>query len=488
MGGSKTTVRIVSAVAAFLLTLGAVELVLIGVDYQYRPLRIEDRRVLQLFKSNPNDARVTHAFEDDNFVFDPALIWRPKPGKGPFNEQGFRGPVLNPKKAGGERRVFAVGDSNTLGWSGPGGGNWPGELQTLLGEPGKPFLVVNAGVYGYSSYQGARRFKEILTYQPDLALVSFGSNDAHPVAVTDADFAQTIYGPKAPALAMFRLGQLFLAARESLSISLYPTRSPRVPLPDYDANLEWMVRQAKERGIGCVLMTRPYIGETSDPNLWKSRAAEYRLHTIAVAKREKAALVDLYAWFKDRDAYFADESHFQPEGHRLAALIIAREIAPLLDSLADSPRPESGDRLPDRLFLTLGEPECRSSLGVGFSGDEHGVEGGFVWNEGPVSRLMLSLSPAQGPYTLTIDAACFPPLDPLVVSLSLNGKGIGRLQFGRERTRKSLSISAGSLAWGPNSLLLGYSRVGRPVDFDRDSKDKRDLALQFFSVSVAPAI
>ncbi len=488
MGVFRATLKILTAMSATLLTLAAVEALLIAFDYHYRPLHIESReKVLQDFKSNPNDARVAHAFEDQSFVFDPALIWRPKKGAEPFNQQGFRGPAMGLPKATGEKRVFAVGDSNTLGWAGSHGANWPEDLQVMLGEPGKPFLVVNAGVYGYSSYQGLRRFEEVLTYQPDLVLVSFGSNDAHPVSVTDDGFVNAVLGAKAPTLSRFRLGQLFLSAWESLGLSQAPIRTARVPLADYDANLRAIARLSRSRGIGCVLLTRPYVGASTDPALWKSRAPDYRSHTIQVARDEGVPLVDLYKWFENRDAYFADESHFRPEGHRLAAAILRRELSPLFDKLANPASVKPIDPLPDRVALTLGEGESRPSLGSGFSGDERNERGGFVWNEGPTSLLMVSINASQEPYSLTIEAACFPPLEPVGIDVSVNGREMGRLRFGRLRIRRSLSLPPGVLGWGPNSVLFRYSQVGRPKAYDRHSMDERELALQFFAISVAPA-
>lgn len=41
--------------------------------------------------------------------------------------------------------------------------------------------MLNAGVAGYSSYQGLLRFKqEVARYEPDLIFVSFGFNDLPP--------------------------------------------------------------------------------------------------------------------------------------------------------------------------------------------------------------------------------------------------------------------------------------------------------------------
>jgi hypothetical protein len=99
----------VGAPASLLIVEGLLRLV----GYSYTPLKIE------VIKKN--EWRPYHAFQDKNFVYDPALIWRPKIGLSIFNSQGYRGRELAPTKGARELRIFAFGDSNTLGWRGPAG-------------------------------------------------------------------------------------------------------------------------------------------------------------------------------------------------------------------------------------------------------------------------------------------------------------------------------------------------------------------------------
>ncbi|MCX6355267.1 MAG: hypothetical protein NTZ78_10245 [Candidatus Aureabacteria bacterium] len=89
---------------------------MIIIDYNYSPLHI------QVLKKN--ERRDYHSFNDDYFTYDPYLFWRPRSGFSIFNSQGFRGKEL-PTVKGDEYRIFAFGDSNTLGWRGKNGPNWP---------------------------------------------------------------------------------------------------------------------------------------------------------------------------------------------------------------------------------------------------------------------------------------------------------------------------------------------------------------------------
>ena len=93
-------------------------------------------------------------------------------------------------------RIICYGDSNT---DGPlEGGAWPAALAEILGiriEHGRrdAYEVLNAGVTGYSSYQGLRRLEqEIDLYHPDVVLVSFGWNDASTsISTEDKAFADS---------------------------------------------------------------------------------------------------------------------------------------------------------------------------------------------------------------------------------------------------------------------------------------------------------
>ena len=120
--------KVLLSLAAALLTLAVCEGVLWIVGYEYSPLAIEAEQTV-------SDWRMYHAFGDDCFRYDPKLFWRPKPYRSVFNAQGFRGRALEKEKLPGEYRIFAVGDSNTLGWDPndtdkrKNGANWPEFLE-----------------------------------------------------------------------------------------------------------------------------------------------------------------------------------------------------------------------------------------------------------------------------------------------------------------------------------------------------------------------
>jgi lysophospholipase L1-like esterase len=304
--------------------------------YSYTPLRIE--------VSRKNDWRYHHAFRDKHFVYDPVLIWRPKIGSATFNSQGYRGREVAPTKGGKELRIFAFGDSNTLGWSGPTGSNWPGYLQQLFDRTTASVTVVNAGVYGYTSFQGLHHFQDALRLEPDIALISFGANDAHLVTISDSEFVnRPVWRRIDFLLAQAKLGQLIHA-----SVDRFSRRQDRlvrrVSLADYTRYLEQMVSLGKTNGIRVVLLTRPFTGSSPDPSWWKNTAPAYNRATIEVGTRTGVPVIDAYAYFEKYPEYFADESHFTEAGHRRMADLVLEQIEPLPIVRTSLRNQETGDR------------------------------------------------------------------------------------------------------------------------------------------------
>ena len=328
---SRKSARVIVAIVAVVIAIAATEGVLRAIGYHYSPVKIGT--------GVAGDFREEHAFNDRHLVYDPDLIWRPLSGQfSPFNPQGFRGlPVQMPKPAG-LTRIFALGDSNTFGWDVDEGVNWPAQLHGLLGAGGKPVEVINAGVWGYTSYQGLARFKELLQFSPDIVLVSFGGNDAHQVRVTDADYVRghDRIDRMTRSTRNLRVAQLAVAGWDLVGVAAAQSKSlvARVSLDDYRANLKEMIALGKARGITVVLLTRPFIGESNDPASWKTYAPQYNAATIEIASEAHVPLIDVYAAFHTREKLFDDESHFGVEGHREGARMIADALVPVLQSRA----------------------------------------------------------------------------------------------------------------------------------------------------------
>jgi lysophospholipase L1-like esterase len=320
------TIRAAVIVGALLVAGTLTEFVLRAAGYQYSPIKIG---------TNINsDFREQHAFHDRNLVYDPDLIWRPFSGQfSPFNPQGFRGPTIDKEKPPGTYRIVAIGDSNTFGWDVDEGANWPAQLQDRFAASKPGTQVINAGVWGYTSYQGLQRFKEMLAFHPDLVLVSFGANDAHPVAVPDAEYVRSHDRIEqiTRASRKLRLAQLAVAGWDRAQMMTGGrTLGPRVSLDDYRAHLRDMIRDGDRAGVRVVLLTRPYVGTSTDPASWKTLAPAYRAATIEAGRESNVAVIDVYEAFKDKPDVFDDEAHFGVAGHRMAAALLHDELTKLI--------------------------------------------------------------------------------------------------------------------------------------------------------------
>src|SRR5437667_10231865 len=74
------------------------------------------------------DWRNAHITADKFRQPDPLLWWRPRNGP-PYNEQGFKGPVVAIPKPANTLRILVYGDSNTEGLPED---SWPSRLQSEL--------------------------------------------------------------------------------------------------------------------------------------------------------------------------------------------------------------------------------------------------------------------------------------------------------------------------------------------------------------------
>lgn len=322
----KQNLQIICFVSVSLfITMFFFEIFLRAINYNYSPLRIE---VL-----NHGDWRYYHAFEDHHFVYDPYLIWRPKQNYSVFNSQGYRGKELAINKEQGEFRIFAIGDSNTLGWDRVNGPNWPAYLEELLMGLDKRYVVINAGVWDYSSFQGLRRFKEVIAFSPDMVLISFGGNDALRVPISDVEFMEKKFLRRLQLdkyLVKLKIGQLTISFYDKFLSKKNNRLVARVSLEEYKDNLNEIIEIAHERGIEVILLTRPFIGESSD-KFWKKFASYYGHAAEEVAELNRISLIDICSYSLGKKEYFTDEAHFTEAGHRYAAKIIYEYIAPIVE-------------------------------------------------------------------------------------------------------------------------------------------------------------
>ncbi|MBU1627292.1 hypothetical protein KKB18_07985 [bacterium] len=99
-----------------------------------------------------------------------------------FNSHGFRGNEIELVKQDGKKRIICAGDSSTLGYMVNIEDSYPAILEKLLSENGKSnnFEIINAGVLGYTSYQGLKYYEmHLRKLHPDILVFSYGYNDSY---------------------------------------------------------------------------------------------------------------------------------------------------------------------------------------------------------------------------------------------------------------------------------------------------------------------
>lgn len=330
------------AVGSLALALGAFEAYLRATGFEFH---LYPTTVQMDAHGVPTSDMLGSDLSGENLIFrgiyraDEQLGWSPVPGYGQpgqeplINARGFRGPALELEKAAGVRRVACLGDSCTF----IGAVTYP----ELLGrELGAGFEVINAGVSGYSSYQGLALLRErVLELEPDWVTAYFGWND-HWLARTVPD-AEVLTNQPAWRRALEPLRVVQWASRR-----LYARRTDgalRVSLEEYRANLTALVHTARSHGARAVLLTAPWnVGEAGHRFLRENgntdlalpdlhalhRAYNQAVRDVAAAK--DALLVDLARLFasagKD-ELFWSDGIHPNGHGYQVVATALARAIA-----------------------------------------------------------------------------------------------------------------------------------------------------------------
>jgi len=287
-----------------------------------------------------DDWRGHHLFGTDDFIADPvtlddpsaSCLWLPRPDRPPFNAEGAIGPLTASPRRAGTLRILAVGDSNTLA---DGRTGWVQQVSRLVpaATPGgcERGETLNAGVHGYTSYQGRLRLQRFLVARPQVVLIAFGWNDPLPVnAPPDAE-----YGEHLAATLRQRTPSWWqtLALTGVLRRLLAPGRArlewpegPRVSRDAFVANHRAMIEASRSAGALPVLATRPFVLDERHEHLAVDVGHERQVAAYADTLRDLAAaegvpLLDLalVASAFDRRADWQDTNHFTQAGHRKAA-------------------------------------------------------------------------------------------------------------------------------------------------------------------------
>lgn len=299
---------------------------------------------------------------------DPELFWQLRPNlnvaptasilwKGQLtNSQRLRNLEPLPPPSPDRIRIVCVGDSTTFGLGSTLADSWPALLEQQLnqGSAGGVFEVINAGVPGYTSHQGLRRLaRHIATWQPDLVIATFGTNDCwHWNNQTDRDQGEQLASASrlhrwTSGLRSVELLSRWMQSRgredqgtewagetvRNFFVEPRATWIPRVPLPEFHDNLQSLNELCRRNG--CQLM----LVEWPDLQLLRG-AVSVRLPYLAAIRKfrdtEDVPGCDLLTVFQRHGSESAnlflpnDIVHVTPAGNRLVSSAIRSAVERIL--------------------------------------------------------------------------------------------------------------------------------------------------------------
>jgi len=333
---------------AFILVLLAIELV--------TRLTLPHISSLDLFVNSPQQkAQVANAKQSGIFEGDPLLLWRLKPNLDRVvwdftvvstNAQHLRTDHEVKPKTPGAIRIVCLGDSVTFGYRVPP--VWPERpsdydpswlpypmlLEKHLREanPGREIEVIAMAVPGYTSHQGLAWLKRDIDWlAPDLLTVSFGWNDA---SLSDVPDRQSMRVNWSAVLTRWMAdhSQAFAHAANWLRSSNGQPPAQRKPVPrvsqwEYLDNITQIVKLARERGAGAIVIGAPYRDQVTNPAeaelMIRYRSAlrlamqRIDIHFLEIRELTESAYPENTGWF-------GELIHPNHMGHRLITSELCR--------------------------------------------------------------------------------------------------------------------------------------------------------------------
>lgn len=275
--------------------------------------------------------------------YDPLLFWRMRAriernGETLTNSLGLRGPEVEPR-AHGEFRILSLGESTTFGIRLRYEHTYSARLEEELKQiSDRPVRVVNAGVPGYSLFQGVTYLKyRGLSLEPDVVLVYFGYNDFLPVSFrVERDAAADPTAAGVTDRELFELRQrasyrftyalaersnlvryLLFGRQHDLAIATDSTR-PRVPEADRRRLLDELAELAAKHQFLLVIIVPWYRSFNEHAPLLRDFCSAAGVPIVDLPE----ILGELP---RPQTDYFVDSIHPNSEGHDLIAKALARE-------------------------------------------------------------------------------------------------------------------------------------------------------------------
>ena len=329
----------------FLLLLGAIEVI--------TRLTMTPVSSLDLFVATPQQKlQVADPKQAGIFEGDPLLLWRLKPNLNhavwdftvlSTNPQHFRADYPIVTKPVGTFRIVCLGDSVTFGYRVPV--VWPDkpteydpewlpypmllEKHLRAANPNRKIEVFPMAVPGYTSHQGlAWLRRDIGWLEPDLVIASFGWNDVSFSDVPDRDAIRTDWYPVAVRW-LIDHSQAFAHATRWLRSKNQPVAQAqpvkpvtRVSEQEYLDNFTEIVRLARAKGVGLIVIGAPYRDMKTNPPE-AALMKQYRGGLKSAMEQRQVPYLEVLelteAAGSVNEGFFGELIHPNHIGHRLLA-------------------------------------------------------------------------------------------------------------------------------------------------------------------------
>jgi lysophospholipase L1-like esterase len=220
--------------------------------------------------------------------------------------------------------VLFLGDSCTFGIPVNGGETYPALLQQRL----KQVRCINAGVPGYSAYQGRLVLEQWdPTQKPDAVVITFWPNDRSVWDhLSDAEHAELIADEAAGTMSSLRLTRLLRRA--------LPSSRPRLTGQEFEQEIREILRWCRQRGVVPILQVWPAKRQMESP-----QGIDRQQVLRRIAAQESVLLVDLVPLVRAqrRPSLFSDAIHMLKDGHALVAAALQPLVEQALARAAAKP-------------------------------------------------------------------------------------------------------------------------------------------------------
>jgi lysophospholipase L1-like esterase len=276
------------------------------------------------------------------FEPDPTLFWRVKPNldKHPLSGRFANAPLMDfrvstdhlgfrcmPPTHSPCRQILFLGNSCTFGLGVEDGVCFPAMIQARC----KDMRCINAGVPGYTAYQGRVLLGQIeLQAPPDIVVITFGHNDSLAWdRLSDLEHARLINQENARLVnrsGLVRLVRRVLPDRgEARPCSDEPKR-PRLTDAEFTEEVRSIIQWCRHHQAEPVIVVWPHLAQMPGQGLLPKQAA-----LVELARSEGVRLVNLVPRFRNANwrYLFLDLAHASPAGCKL----VADALTPVLQEI-----------------------------------------------------------------------------------------------------------------------------------------------------------